>query len=71
MAVKEAISDTTVSDSARSYKAFRNSSELEKMVRFVHDNGLRREAHMLMSFACLKLKKPKKKTRAKRTKKIQ
>jgi hypothetical protein len=56
-----------ISESARSLKTFRSSQELETLISFVHENGLRREIFVAMD-AVIKAIKPKKKTRAKKVK---
>ena len=69
MTTKEDITAVgTVPDGAKSIKTFKSSTELEAFIRFVHDNGLRREAYLAIDFLTKSLK-PKKKTRAARTKK--
>jgi hypothetical protein len=51
---------------------FRNSADVENFYRFVHENGLRREAKLIMSAIVSHLNKGKKKTRKKRkSKKLQ
>ena len=51
---------------------FKNSADVENFYRFVHENGLRREAKLIMSSIVSALtKKKKKKTRKRRSKKLQ
>ena len=57
-----------VNDSGKSMKTFRSSTELEDLIRYVHENGLRREAHVAIDFVTKSLK-PKRKTRTRKTKK--
>lgn len=64
----ENVSVTT--DSGKSMKSFRSSNELEELVRYVHENGLRREVHMAIDYVTKTLK-PKKKTRARKAKTLQ
>lgn len=69
MASKVAKETSVAGESTRSIKSFRSSQELESLIRFVHENGLRREAYMALDFVTKSLK-PKKKTRAKKAKTI-
>lgn len=46
-------------------KNFRSNSDIENFYRFIHENGLRREAFMLMEYAISKVAKVKKSKRAK------
>lgn len=51
---------------------FRHTADVENFYRFVHENGLRREAKLIMSAISTHLNKGKKKTRKKRkSKKLQ
>lgn len=45
-------------------KNFRSNADIENFYRFIHDNGLRREASMLMEYAMDKLRKARKSKRA-------
>lgn len=42
-------------------KAFKSSSEIESLYRFIHDNNLRAEARTLIEFALKKVAPAKKK----------
>lgn len=46
-------------------KNFRSNSDIENFYRYIHENGLRREAFMLMEYAISKVAKVKKSKRAK------
>jgi uncharacterized protein YehS (DUF1456 family) len=49
-------------------KNFRaNNSDIENFYRFVHENGLRREAGMMLDYALDKLRKARKNKRAAKT----
>ncbi len=53
-------------------RAFRKSSDLEQFYRFVHENGLRREAFHALEYIVHKLTPPKKRRgRGKKAKKLQ
>lgn len=61
---------SVTADTGKSMKGFRSSSDLEDLVRYVHENGLRREVHMAIDYVTKALK-PKKKTRTRKTKTVQ
>ena len=44
-------------EGALNIKTFRTNSDIEVFYRFINDNGLRREAHMLMEYAMKKVSK--------------
>lgn len=46
-------------------KNFRSNSDIENFYRYIHENGLRREAFMLMEYAIGKVAKVKKTRKAK------
>lgn len=46
-------------------KNFRSNSDIENFYRYIHENGLRREAFMMMEYAISKVAKVKKSKRAK------
>jgi hypothetical protein len=46
-------------------KNFRSNGDIENFYRYIHDNGLRREAFMLMEYALSKVAKVRKGKRAK------
>lgn len=46
-------------------KNFRSNGDIENFYRYIHDNGLRREALMLMEYALSKVPKAKRGKRAK------
>lgn len=49
-------------------KNFRSNADIENFYRYIHDNGLRREAFMMMEYAISKITKAKK---AKKSKTLQ
>ena len=49
------------------FKNFRSNADIENFYRFIHDNGLRREAGMMMEYAMDKLRKARKMKRAAKT----
>lgn len=46
-------------------KNFRSNSDIENFYRYIHENGLRREAFMLMEYAINKVAKVRKTKKAK------
>jgi hypothetical protein len=48
-------------------KNFRQNGDIENFYRYIHENGLRREAFMLMEYAISKVVKAKKNKRAAKT----
>lgn len=68
--------DTSTIDN-KGIRNFRTAADIENFYRFVQDNGLRREAHLVFSAIVTKLKQKekketrKKKARAKRKAKLQ
>ena len=46
-------------------KNFRTNGDIENFYRYIHDNGLRREAFMLMEYAISKVAKVRKGKRSK------
>lgn len=54
-------------DPAKGMRNFRNISEVENFYRFIHDNGMRREAKIMMEAVVNKLKKSSKKRGSKKT----
>lgn len=46
-------------------KNFRSNGDIENFYRYIHDNGLRREAFMLMEYALSKVAKVRKNKRSK------
>jgi hypothetical protein len=46
-------------------KNFRSNGDIENFYRYIHDNGLRREAFQLMEYALSKVAKVKKSKRSK------
>jgi hypothetical protein len=46
-------------------KNFRTNGDIENFYRYIHDNGLRREAFMLMEYAISKVAKARKGKRSK------
>lgn len=54
-----------VSPEAMTIKNFRSNGDIENFYRYIHDNGLRREAFMLMEYALSKVAKVRKGKRSK------
>lgn len=57
--------DTTTTEKATSNEAmtlknFRSNSDIENFYRYIHDNGLRREAFMMLEYAIGKVAKARK-----------
>jgi hypothetical protein len=50
---------------AMTLKNFRSNGDIENFYRYIHDNGLRREAFMLMEYAISKVAKVRKGKRSK------
>lgn len=46
-------------------KNFRSNGDIENFYRYIHDNGLRREAFMMMEYAISKVAKVRKGKRSK------
>lgn len=46
-------------------KNFRSNGDIENFYRYIHDNGLRREAFMLMEYAISKVAKTRKSKKSK------
>lgn len=61
----EITTDKTVAPEAVTIKNFRSNGDIENFYRYIHDNGLRREAFMLMEYAISKVAKVRKGKRAK------
>ena len=59
---------TTAAPEVMTLKNFRsNNADIENFYRFIHDNGLRREANILIEYALDKVKKARKGKRAAKT----
>ncbi len=58
----------TTAPEVMTIKNFRSNGDIENFYRYIHDNGLRREAFMMMEYAISKVVKAKK---AKRNKTLQ
>ena len=54
-----------VAPEAMTIKNFRSNGDIENFYRYIHDNGLRREAFMLMEYAISKVAKARKGKRSK------
>lgn len=61
--------NNSTEDVVKTVTSFRNAEELQTFYRFVNDNGLRREANMLLSQVLAKIA-PKKRRGRGRAKKI-
>ena len=58
-------------ESAKGGRNFKTSQDVEAFYRFVHENGLRREARMVLSGVQKKLKELNKKSKRRGRKKVQ
>jgi hypothetical protein len=56
---------STTAPEAMTIKNFRTNGDIENFYRYIHDNGLRREAFMLMEYALSKVAKVRKNKRSK------
>jgi hypothetical protein len=52
--------DKSVVPEVMTIKNFRSNGDIENFYRYIHDNGLRREALMLMEYAISKVAKVRK-----------
>jgi hypothetical protein len=59
------IDEKTVVPEVMTIKNFRSNGDIENFYRYIHDNGLRREAFMLMEYAISKVAKARKGKRSK------
>ncbi|HXH76022.1 MAG TPA: hypothetical protein VNJ08_13715 [Bacteriovoracaceae bacterium] len=59
------ITDKNPTPEVMTIKNFRTNGDIENFYRYIHDNGLRREAFMLMEYAISKVAKVRKGKRAK------
>lgn len=59
--------EKTVAPEVMTLKNFRSNADIENFYRFIHDNGLRREASIMMGYAMDKLRKARKSKRAAKT----
>jgi hypothetical protein len=59
---------STTAPEVMTIKNFRTNGDIENFYRYIHDNGLRREAYMMMEYALSKVAKVRK---GKRTKTLQ
>lgn len=55
----------TTAPEVMTIKNFRSNGDIENFYRYIHDNGLRREAYMLMEYAIGKVVKARKGKRSK------
>ena len=58
-------------ESAKGGRNFKTSQDVEAFYRFVHENGLRREAHMVLVGVQKKIKELNKKSKRRGRKKVQ
>jgi hypothetical protein len=70
--MSKAVIETTPNDKnaipeVMTIKNFRTNGDIENFYRYIHDNGLRREAFMLMEYAISKVAKARKGKRNKAT----
>ena len=56
-----------VTESPKTPRNFRTAIDIENFYRFVHENGLRREAGMMLEYAIDRLRKARKNKRAAKT----
>ncbi len=59
------IEEKTAVPEVMTIKNFRSNGDIENFYRYIHDNGLRREAFMLMEYAISKVAKVRKGKRSK------
>jgi hypothetical protein len=57
--------DKTVVPEVMTIKNFRSNGDIENFYRYIHENGLRREAFMMMEYAISKVAKARKGKRSK------
>jgi hypothetical protein len=57
--------EKTAAPEVMTIKNFRSNGDIENFYRYIHDNGLRREAFMLMEYAISKVAKVRKGKRSK------
>lgn len=57
--------DKTAAPEVMTIKNFRSNGDIENFYRYIHDNGLRREAFMMMEYALSKVAKVRKGKRSK------
>ena len=63
--VTPAIDEKTVVPEVMTIKNFRSNGDIENFYRYIHENGLRREAFMMMEYAISKVAKARKGKRSK------
>lgn len=57
--------DKTPAAEPKGRRDFRSNSEVEKLYRFIHESGLRREAKMIFSLICSNIRPAKRGRKAK------
>ncbi len=57
--------EKTVVPEVMTIKNFRSNGDIENFYRYIHENGLRREAFMMMEYAISKVAKARKGKRSK------
>jgi len=57
--------EKTVVPEVMTIKNFRSNGDIENFYRYIHENGLRREAFMMMEYAISKVSKARKGKRSK------
>jgi hypothetical protein len=65
MSKTDTTTEKTAAPEVMTIKNFRTNGDIENFYRYIHDNGLRREAFMLMEYAISKVAKVRKGKRAK------
>jgi len=65
MSKTDTTTEKNVAPEVMTIKNFRSNGDIENFYRYIHDNGLRREAFMLMEYAISKVAKVRKGKRAK------
>jgi hypothetical protein len=65
MSKTETTTDKNAPAEVMTLKNFRSNGDIENFYRYIHDNGLRREAFMMMEYAINKIGKVKKSKKSK------
>jgi hypothetical protein len=65
MSKTEVTSEKNAPAEVMTIKNFRSNGDIENFYRYIHDNGLRREAFMMMEYAISKIGKARKNKKSK------
>jgi hypothetical protein len=65
MSKTETTTDKNAPAEVMTLKNFRSNGDIENFYRYIHENGLRREAFMMMEYAINKIGKVKKSKKSK------